>query len=579
MEDAVENLVKNRCVLRVSERPHICSPLSVVSNSVGKLRLVLNLRYLNQYLHVLTFKYEDLRVAALLFDAEEYLFKFDLKSGYHHVDIHPDYHTYLGFQWVTKGEAYYYVFTVLPFGLSTACYLFTKIMRPLIRYWRGRRLKAIVYLDDGIVAVKGKEEALVESARVKQDIENAGFVINGEKSIWEPSRAMEWLGFLIDLSVGEFFVPTHKIEALKSRLRETKEAKCASARQLASLIGKIVSMSLGLGPVTRLMTRNLCAVLNCRLAWCHRLTLSDEASQEIDFWLSEITKFNGSHIWPKPSAVRVVYSDASATGYGGYMVEHGNLIANGEWSPDEAKQSSTWRELRAVKMVLESFQSKLKHERVRWFTDNQNVVKIVQYGSTKPSLQAEALDIFSICVQGNIRLEPEWIPREQNELADYYSRIVDYDDWMLNPTIFTWFDTIWGPHTIDRFANAMNAQTQRFNSRFWSPGIEAVDAFTCSWAGENNWWCPPIHLVPRVFRHAQYTKANGTLIIPQWFSSPFWPLLFPDGFMPAEFVEGVIELPISDTLILPGQSGANLFKGLPNTPMLALRLIFDVCSN
>ena len=73
------------------------------------------------------------------------------------------------------------------------------------------------------------------------------------------------------------------------------------------------------------------------------------------------------------------------------------------------------------------------------------MVKIVQYGSTKSSLQAEALDIFSICVQGNIRLEPEWIPREQNELADYYSRIVDYDDWMLNPTIFTWLIPFGGP--------------------------------------------------------------------------------------------------------------------------------------
>ena len=132
--DAVENLVKNRCALRVSGRPHVCSPLSVVSNSAGKLSLVLNLRYLNQYLHVLTFKYEDLRVAALLFDVDEYLFKFDLKSGYHHVDIHPDYHTYLGFQWETKGVTGFYVFIVLPFGLATACYLFTKIMRPLIKY-------------------------------------------------------------------------------------------------------------------------------------------------------------------------------------------------------------------------------------------------------------------------------------------------------------------------------------------------------------------------------------------------------------------------------------------------------------
>ena len=137
------------------------------------------------------------------------------------------------------------------------------------------------------------------------------------------------------------------------------------------------------------------------MTWCHRLTLSSEAYQEINFWLSESTKFNGRHIWPKPSAVRVAYLDASATGYGGYIVEHGNLVANGQWSPDEAAQSSTWGELRAVKKVLESFQSKLKHERIRWFTDNQNVVRIVQFGSSKPSLQAEVLDIFSICVQCN----------------------------------------------------------------------------------------------------------------------------------------------------------------------------------
>ena len=328
--DAIKNLVINRCVLRVSKKPHICSPLSVVSNSTGKLRLVLNLRYLNQYLHVLTFKYEDLRVAAVLFEADEYLFKFDLKSGYHHVDIHPDYHTYLGFQWETKGMACYYVFTVLPFGLATACYLFTKIMRPLIRYWRGRGFKAIIYLDDGIVAVRGRQKALVESTWVKEDIEKAGFIINVEKSVWNPSQTMEWLGFQIDLSVGEFSVLASKIDALKLRLLEVKDAKCIPARKLASLIGKIISMSLALGPVTRLMTRNLYAVLNCRLAWCHKFTLSNEAYQELHFWLSEITKFNGRHIWPKPSAVRVAYSDASATGYGGYLVEHGNLVV--QWS-------------------------------------------------------------------------------------------------------------------------------------------------------------------------------------------------------------------------------------------------------
>ena len=88
-------------------------------------------------------------------------------------------------------------------------------MQPLIRYWRGRGLKAIIYLDDGIVAVRGRQKALVESTRVKEDIEKAGFIINVEKSVWNPSQTMEWLGFQIDLSVGEFSVPASKIDALK----------------------------------------------------------------------------------------------------------------------------------------------------------------------------------------------------------------------------------------------------------------------------------------------------------------------------------------------------------------------------
>ena len=156
--------------MKVDDKPEVCSPLSVVSNSLGKLRLVLNLRYLNQFLYVLKFKYEDLRIAALIFEPDEYLFKFDLKSGYHHVDIWLGHYQYLGFHWDGSGTENYYVFKVLPFGLSTACYLFTKLMRPLVRYWRSRGLKAIVYLDDGIIAVKGEEKVKVESSKVKQDL-------------------------------------------------------------------------------------------------------------------------------------------------------------------------------------------------------------------------------------------------------------------------------------------------------------------------------------------------------------------------------------------------------------------------
>ena len=34
-----------------------------------------------------------------------------------------------------------------------------------------------------------------------------------------------------------------------------------------------------------------------------------------------------------------------------------------------------------------------------------------------------------------------------------FSRIVDFDDWMLNPVVFRELDSQWGPHIVDRFAD------------------------------------------------------------------------------------------------------------------------------
>ena len=221
--------------------------------------------------------------------------------------------------------------------------------------------------------------------------------------------------------------------------------------------------------------------------------------------------------------------------------------------------------------------AKLSNFRVRWFTDNQNVARILVVGSKKPLLQAVALRIFSLTVQSQIRLEPEWIPRELNERADYLSRIIDYDDWQLNPSVFSELEDCWGPHSVDRFASFHNCQVPRFNSRCWNPGSEAVDAFTVDWSGENNWWCPPIGLIPRVIRHAQACRAEGSMVVPLWPSAVFWPLVCPvnTGFF-ASFIRDVRELPQVDSLFLPGLSGSILFNGeSPNTKVLALRCNFS----
>lgn len=60
------------------------------------------------------------------------------------------------------------------------------------------------------------------------------------------------------------------------------------------------------------------------------------------------------------------------------------------------------------------------------------------------------------------------------------------------PLSFHRIDLVWGPHSIDRFANHLNAKLPRFNSRFSNPGAEGIDAFVMDWAGENNYVCPPV---------------------------------------------------------------------------------------
>ena len=55
---------------------------------------------------------------------------------------------------------------------------------------------------------------------------------------------------------------------------------------------------------------------------------------------------------------------------------------------------------------------------------------------------------------------------------------------MLDPSWFACLDSCLGPHTIDHFASVKTKQLDRFCSRFLSPGCEAVDAFTVSWAGD-----------------------------------------------------------------------------------------------
>ena len=104
-------------------------------------------------------------------------------------------------------------------------------------------------------------------------------------------------------------------------------------------------------------------------------------------------------------------------------------VSHRMWSSSVAEKSSTWRELKAVHFALTSFKNSVQGKSVKWHSDNQGAVRIVDIGSPNTELHSIALDIFDFCRNFNVRLVSQWVPRELNTCADDISNIIDFDDW------------------------------------------------------------------------------------------------------------------------------------------------------
>jgi hypothetical protein len=81
--------------------------------------------------------------------------KIDLQDAYLTVPILPSHCRFFQFEW--KGRVY--EFTCLPFGLSSAPWGFTKILKPVLAFLRKNGIKLIVYLDDILIISSSKEQA------------------------------------------------------------------------------------------------------------------------------------------------------------------------------------------------------------------------------------------------------------------------------------------------------------------------------------------------------------------------------------------------------------------------------------
>ena len=160
VESAISELLCLECITEVFAPPAVINPLSVSIQKSGKKRLILDLRHVNQHLFKSKFRCEDISIAREV-----------LNPGYHHVEIFPEHRQYLSFSWIfSSGVTRHFQFSVLPFGLSSAPYLFTRLLKPLVKKWRTEGKSIVVFLDDGLGAAADYAKARISSLSVHADL-------------------------------------------------------------------------------------------------------------------------------------------------------------------------------------------------------------------------------------------------------------------------------------------------------------------------------------------------------------------------------------------------------------------------
>jgi len=172
---AITDLLANRCVQRVSYKRHICSPLSVVANSAGKLRLVVNLRYFNQFL--LKDRFKSMMTLGLQCKQETICL---------HLTSNPDTTMWTsisntGNTWGSPGElgphSIIMFFASCHLAEPQPVFCSQNCCGPL-KYWRGHGQKIVVYLVDSICALGSRASAEQDSLEIQNDLTRAGFVTN-----------------------------------------------------------------------------------------------------------------------------------------------------------------------------------------------------------------------------------------------------------------------------------------------------------------------------------------------------------------------------------------------------------------
>ena len=179
------------------------------------------------------------------------------------------------------------------------------------------------------------------------------------------TQEMEWTGWLINTKDFMIYVPERKIVKAEGRLEQllVQVGKKVKVKELASLVGLIISFGLAVGRSARFYTR-FATIKVARVveekSWKAWLVLPVEVVAELRFWKENLRRLNGQKI-RREAGVQVVrpkllYSDAGGDMAGSCMMVNKEVCEDSVFQvnliEEEVIRSSTYRELRGIKRAL-----------------------------------------------------------------------------------------------------------------------------------------------------------------------------------------------------------------------------------
>ena len=501
--------------------------LFAVQKASGGWRPVLDVSVLNTFVVLTKFKMESPRSVLHAVRRNDWMLSIDLQDAYFHVPVHPASRKFLRF--VFAGVVYQ--FRALPFGLSTAPQVFTRVFAQVAKWLHLAGIRVVFYLDDWLVLDQSRSRIL-EACQYILDLSlELGFVVNLKKSNLVPSQQVIYLGMNINSLIFWVSPKESRVTKFLRLLGEFLTCSRPPANFWQVILGHMTSLEVFI-PGARLRMREVQFWLH--QCWdmvsnplTYRIRLSDHLLPDLLWWNSEPRLRQGVPI-QDPLPTLFLYSDASTQGWGASMGDH---RVSGLWSRQEQSLHINILELRAVRLAMVRLEPFLVSCVVAVLMDNTTALSYIrkQGGTVSKSLFQEARLLHLWAEERSILIKTCFVPGERNVVADSLSRAgqVLPREWTLNMAVCRQLWRLWGQPQVDLFATRDNCRL----SIFVSPTIDvqawATDAMLIRWEDLYLYAYPPLSMISEVLsRFDQFQNVRMILIAPFWPRQHWFPLLY-----------------------------------------------------